>query len=47
MGHMVALELPELGDRSYSHGAHGGPRAALGLVVGAGATGHVVALELH
>jgi hypothetical protein len=37
---------PGPGDRSWSHGAHGGPGAALGLVAGAGATGHVAAPEL-
>jgi hypothetical protein len=46
MGHVVAPELPEPGDGSWSHRARGGPGAALGLMAGAGATGHVAAPEL-
>jgi ribosomal protein L35AE/L33A len=38
---------PKLGGGSWSHGTSGGSRAALRQEVGAGATGYVVALELH
>jgi hypothetical protein len=44
MGHVAAPGLPR--DGSWSHGACGGPGAALGLVAEVGATGHVAALEL-
>jgi hypothetical protein len=46
MGHVVALELPEPGGGSWSHGIGGGSRAALSPEAGAGATGHVAAPEL-